>query len=133
MALTVIADVELLAVNYLRAHPDIAAVVGARVYTALPPTPGWPLIRLERIGGTVNYVGWLDTARLQVEGWAETDKAAALDVTSRALAALLELTGVRPEGVVAGVRQDGPLVWLPDPDTTRPRYLFGCAVYTHPL
>lgn len=131
--LALIPDVEQLAANYLRTVPEITAIVGTRVYTAVPPAPVvWPLLRLERIGGTVEPLGWLSLGRLQVEAWAD-EKPDALDLARTALAVLLDLSGIRGEGVVSVVRQDLPLLWLPDPDTNRARYLFGVAIYAHPL
>lgn len=131
MPLRLAADVEALVTGWLRAHPDIAALVGARVVTELPAQPTWPTLRILRVGGIADYPGWLDPASIQVEAWAAT-KESANDLARAALAALSDLPGTHAEGVVTHVTQNLGLTWAPDEATDQPRYLFGVAVYTHP-
>jgi hypothetical protein len=128
----VAADVELIAVNFLRGRAEITALVGSRVYTEVPAEPTFPLLTVQRIGGLVDWPGWLDTARLQVDAWAAT-KYAARTLAATALAVLLEMPGIYAQGVITHVTQDLGLTWSPDETTDRPRYVLGVAVTTHPI
>lgn len=134
MALRLGADAELLVITYLRAHSDVQAALGGQyVSSALPAEPSWPWVTVQRIGGAgFGPRGWLDVARLQVDAWADT-KQNARSAAANILAALWDLPGVHTEGVVTGVEQDLGFRWEPDPETNQPRYLFGVAVYLHPL
>lgn len=128
-------DVEALTCNYLRRRTDIAALVGLRVYTALPPDPQWPLITITRIGGGPDAWPYrLDQARLQIDCWADT-KAQAHDLARTAQTALWAMPDVsHATGTVTHVAPDGPFLWLPDDTypTPKPRYLFGVTVTVHP-
>lgn len=126
MALTVLPDVELLAVAWLQAHEEIDVHVG----TEIPAGPTWPVVRVIRIGGSPAVRQWLDVARLQVDVYATTKQAA--HVLARLVqAALHDLRGVHDEGVVTAV-DDGVFSWNPDPETGLPSYTFDVLVYTHP-
>ena len=132
MPLRLLVDAELLTVNYLRSVADVTALVATRVYTALPPTPAFPLLRIIRIGGTPVVRQHLDIARIQVDSWA-TSKASAWRVATTAQAALHAMPDVtHPLGVVTAVEDDMGLTWSPDPETDQSRYVFGVALYLHP-
>lgn len=130
--MAVLGDAEKVAVEYLRAHAGVGALVSTRVYTRIPETPEFPLVRLFRIGGIPRVEGWLDEASLQVDSWAE-DKYAAAEVARTVQDALWQMSGVRSGSVVADVRTTLGMRWSPDPETGRPRYLFGVAVRLHPV
>lgn len=130
--LRLLVDAERLVAGHLRSVPEVVALVGARVYTAIPPEPVFPLVRLTRIGGTPAVPAHLDRARLQIEAWG-TSKAQARDLAETVHAALYDMPGQYPAGMVTAVEDDLGLTWQPDPDTDRDRYLFGVTVYTHPL
>ncbi len=132
MALRLQVDAELLAANYLRARAEIIALVSTRVVTELPKLPTYPVLALTRIGGLADHPGWLDVARLQVDGWGTTKGNASL-VARTALAALLDMPGVHTLGVVTHVAQNLGLTWAPDEISDQPRYLFGVSIHTHPL
>lgn len=131
MALRLLVDAELLAVRYLRAVPEVAAVVSARVYTEIPPEPTYPLVRLTRIGGIPAIRRHLDVARLQVDVWANS-KFAARGLAATVQAALHDMVGAHTEGVVTRVEDDLGLTWAPDPETDVARYTAGYAVFLHP-
>lgn len=132
MALRLLPDAELLVVQALRATAEVAALVGTRVYTALPPDPTYPVVRVTRIGGIPAIRQHLDVARIQVDAWGTTKKQA-FTVATTVQAALHAMVGPHAGGVVTAVEDDLGLTWSPDPETDRDRYVFGVAVYTHPL
>jgi len=130
--LAILPDAELVATAYLRGHEDVAPIVGARVYTELPESPVYPLLRVQRVGGVTRVPRRLDSARMQVEAWATT-KQAARDLAATAHAALWDAGGHTVEGaVITGVEDVLGLTWFADPVTHRPRYLFDVVLLTHP-
>lgn len=131
MPVRLLVDAELVVVNWLRGHGDVAAFVATRVYTELPPAPTYPLLRITRVGGIPVLRQHLDVARVQIDAWAATKKAAR-DLAATTQAAMHELPGARPLGVVTAVEDDLGLTWSPDDATDQPRYVAGYAVYIHP-
>ncbi len=124
-------DVEALVVNALLDDAGVAALVSDRVYTDLPAQPRWPLVVVTRIGGLTDPLGHIDSALVQVEGWAK-DRETAFDVTADALSALLAIRGVFTEGVVTGAAPFTGIGYLPDAPSTTPRYVFRLTLYAHP-
>ncbi len=124
-------DVEALVVNALLDDAGIAALVSDRVYTDLPAQPRWPLATVTRIGGPTDFLGHIDSALVQVEGWAK-DRGTALDITNAALTALLALRGSFDEGVVTGASPFTGVGYLPDPPSSTPRYVFRIQLFCHP-
>jgi hypothetical protein len=131
MPLRLLPDAELLVVNRLRAAADITAIVGTRVYTEIPATPTFPLLRINRVGGIPEIRQHLDVARIQIDAWA-TSKFQARRLAATAQAALHSLVGAHAEGVVTAVEDDLGLTWSPDDATGTARYVFGCALWLHP-
>lgn len=131
MALRLLADAELLAVNVLRADSDLDALIDGRVYTAIPADPTFPLVRVTRIGGIPVIRQHLDVARLQVDVWGSSKYQARL-AAAATQAVLHKAVGAHAEGVVTGVDDDLSLSWQPDAETNQPRYVFGVALYIHP-
>jgi hypothetical protein len=139
----VLPDVKRVVADYLRSHADVSALVGTRVGTRVPSanagsswvntdgTPKFPLLVVQRIGGLPAVERWLDAARIQLDCWANTE-ADAWKLASTVQAALWDLPGNRPLGVVTGVAPDLGMTDSPDPDTGRPRVLFGVVVFAHP-
>lgn len=125
-------DVERTAVTWLRTRTDVTALLGQRIATEVPANPTFPLVRLTRVGGVAPVLDHLDAGRLQVDVWGDT-KQQARDAAATVLSALItDLPGTTVDGVVVtGVVQDLGFTWQPDPDTDRPRYLFGVAVFAH--
>lgn len=130
--LRLLPDAELLVVNWLRARTEITALVSTRVYTQIPAGPSFPLIRITRIGGIPEIRQHLDVARIQVDAWG-TSQYQARTVAATAQAALHAAVGLHATGVVSNVDDDLGLTWSPDSETNQPRYVFGVALYIHPL
>lgn len=124
-------DSELLTVTYLRQHAATGALVGTRVYTELPASPTWPLVKLIRIGGPPTARGTLDQATIQLEVYAD-DKHAARQLAATVQAALADAPGFTDSGAyITATAPISGLQWIPDPDLSdKPRYLFDTAVYT---
>ncbi len=129
MAVDLLPDPEKVTGDYLRAHTDVAALVGDRVATKIPDTPTWPLLRLTRIGGTSAARNTLEVARMQFEGWADDEPTARL-VTATVRAALEQAPGyVHADGYITAVGFELGPIPIPDPETSRPRYLLQAVVY----
>lgn len=127
-------DAELLVTTFLRAHADVAALVGTRVTTELPPEPILPAVTVTRIGGVPSLAGYLDDARLEIAAWgAEDNKRQAEQVARTVEAAMLTIVGPQATGVVTNVMQEGlGLRWAPDETTDLPRYEMTFDLYIHP-
>jgi hypothetical protein len=117
-------DVVDLAVDYVRAGlvaRSVTTPVGARTPSAGIPSAGFVLLR--RLGGVRRDIV-TDEAQLGVECWADTEHRA--HVTAQLVRALLfALRGDTLEGhpVYRVQEYAGPSA-LPDPDTSKPRYVF---------
>jgi len=130
-----------MAIAWLAAHPNLDVLIydadadSNRVYGDAPKGAVVPFITVERVGGRPDAKPhWIDKAHLQILAWGEADeRSAAEEVCAVAVAALHELPGVRALGVVTAVEDVlGPRP-LPDPETSRPRYLAEVLLTTHPL
>jgi len=137
MSLHVAADAERIASTYLRSVPEVAALVGSRVYTEMPKrSRAWPLVRLVRVGGgQVTTPAHLDAATLQVDVWGgskfEARQAAA--TVAAAFEALNQAAYAMHDGVVTGAAVGAFRYDLDnDFEPGRPRYLFDVTFYTHP-
>lgn len=137
MTLQVAVDVEeLLIQGMLRPDFDIQDHFGTRVYVSVPADPVYPLLRIQRLGGTVldSRMLWLDRARVQWDVWADTRKAAwrAAD-TVRSLLIASQGKSFPPHGWVDGITEiTGPFN-LPDPDSNRVRYIGEVLILVRPL
>lgn len=135
MTLAVAADVELLVVNWLRTVDELD---GVAIHTAFGPEQEWPAVRVTRLGGSRPWPSWVDTARLQIEGWSARvedggSKAEALEVVELALAALTGgLAGTHAEGVVTAALIGLAPTWAPDQTTDQPRYVADMLITSHP-
>lgn len=127
-------------VSWVLREADIEGL-GDRVYSSIPNTPTYPLIVVRRIGGVPAEIHHLDRARIQIDVWGEPatgGKGQAHDIAADARVAVLEAEGQRiasppaPIGAfVTSVEDDLGLMFQPDPNTGRDRYLFGVSVYLH--
>ena len=130
-------DVEALVSQYLRSQSEVTAYVGQRVYTALPETKAYPLVRLTRIGGVppMSRPLHMDAARLQIDvfGGSKATAFDTVDAIRQELAKLVDEDPVQPLGVVCGVRF-GPLAYLPDESyvPAKPRYAQDVTVTVRP-
>lgn len=131
-------DAERLASSFLRDQAEVSALVGSRVYTALPDDKTYPLVRLVRIGGspqqlTEDGLLW-DSATFQVDTWGGS-KALTWQVAETLRAALAErVRGEHATGWVEGVEL-GAARYVPDTTHTpaRPRVLFDFTLTLRPL
>jgi len=128
-------DVERLTSTFLRARPEMTALVEDRVYTEIPNRATFPLFRLTLIGGNsvTSRPLYLDQSTLQLDAYGGP-KVMARQIMDTARSALdLDLVGAHPEGVVTGVEFAG-LRYLPDDgyDPPQPRYTATVFVYSHP-
>ena len=134
MPLRLLVDVEALAVDHLRAHASVAALVGTRVATELPASPTWPFLTVSLVGGIEKLANHLDEQYLDVMAWADSKTSANLLIRT-ARAALIEArTTSHARGVVTDVRTSSTPRWMPDDavDPPRPRYHASFAVTCHP-
>ena len=134
-ATVLIPDTEALVSAYLRAAPELAALVGERVYTAVPAKVGAaPFLLVQRIGGTPLFSRplVLDEAELQLDAWGGT-KRDALTLMETARQLLVLMPGQHALGVVSAVGF-GALRWQPDGtyEPPRPRYVADMSVWVKP-
>jgi uncharacterized protein DUF3168 len=128
-------DVERLLSEWLRARPDMTALVDDRVVTELPNRATFPLLRLTLIGGTAvtSRPLYLDESYIQLDAYGGP-KVMARQIMDTARDAIdLELVGAHALGVITGVTFAG-LRYLPDDgyDPPKPRYVGTVFVYSHP-
>jgi dihydroxyacid dehydratase/phosphogluconate dehydratase len=133
VALVVLPNSERIATQYLLDVSEVAAIVGQRVWTVAPTNPTYPFVRLFRIGGIPALQRRLDEANLQLEAWGNT-QSEARNLAAVTQAAMWELQStVTDFGVVADVRDTLGLQYLPDPVTTKHRYVWSQALRVRPL
>jgi uncharacterized protein DUF3168 len=127
VTLRVLPDAELLTITWLQETDELAY---ATVFTAIPPEPSLPIVRVLRVGGSPVIRQHLDVARIQVDVWSDT-KQEAHDLARLAQAAIHEMGGVHDEGVVTAI-EDGVFAWNPDEPTGWAGYSFDVLVFLHP-
>lgn len=128
-------NVEKILVAHLLDDAALTAVLGGanRVSTELPANADLPRIRLTLGGGRVVIRTWLYAVRVTVEAWADS-KDVAWDAITTAVASLEQnLDGALVEGgVIAALDQEGGILWSPDTETRKARYLTSVVVTIHP-
>ena len=130
--------------------PDLEAVArkkiadgGYRAYSSIPNSPVWPIAVVQRAGGFAAVRGYLDAVRLQIDVWGgakgdvtPTSKSVIQDMTQDIRIRLLRLEGTKvttPVGAwISGV-DEGEMVWLPDDNTGRDRYMLTVTVFGRSL
>lgn len=112
-----------------------ANVAGGNVASRIPASGDYPCAVVRRLGGVPAVERRLDTARIQVDVWADDHDGAQAEARDIADAARLALHALEGEdiadGFVTAVVDESGLMLLPDPDTGRDRYLFSVFVYAH--
>lgn len=120
---------------WLRSAPDVSALVGQRVFFGVPKgatEATFPLVVVQRVGGGDDpSEAPVDIALVQLDCWGGIDdsgngrkaQATALVNAVRSAAADLRspITPI-PNVVLHGVNVES-VVWLPDADNDRPRYV----------
>jgi hypothetical protein len=129
-------DVELVTVTYLRRDGSrVADLVDDRVYTVVPKSAQFPLLRVVRFGGgpAMSAPLHLRNPALQLDAYGGS-KADARRVLDTALAELADIayhthTGAVVTGVTFGAER-----YLPDNDydPAKPRYSADVTVHLHP-
>lgn len=125
---------------YLRARPEVSAIVGDELFTKWPKRPEFPLVwqRGPIFGNASTNPRWSARAGFDFHcyGGSET-QCHTLAETVLACLALPDFIGVHeidgePVGVISGV-EFGTSVSLPDPEYTpaKPRYVSTVAVLAH--
>lgn len=133
--LALLPDDELALIQYLRTVTQVTALVpAARITTEIPPSPVYPVVLIQRAGGTGIWPA-LDDAALQVDVVADAGKRRDCKILAQTVrAAILAIANdVVPEGVLAsGSEEIGPQ-YMPDtiPNPPLPRYTARYRVITH--
>lgn len=129
-------DVERLVSAWLRARPEITAIVSDRVVTETPNRAVFPFLRISQIGGAPVWSRplWLDQSVIQLDafGGPKVQARALIDAARAALAE--DFLGDHPGvGVVTSVLF-GDLSYVPDDlwEPPKPRYAATVSIYTHP-
>ncbi|MFJ1895908.1 hypothetical protein [Streptomyces sp. NPDC088115] len=124
--LVLMPDAVAVVVGYLRgalkAHGKPVPVV-SRIPSPRPSA----FVRVQRIGGT-RQTPVSDRPRLDVHCWAESESAAH-DLAALSRALLGDIPGVRDGVTVYGVSEVGGPMWLPDDQTSAPRYAFAVEIH----
>lgn len=125
-------DVEGALRTWLREHADIQAVVGRRVFFGVPKSPTWPLITVQRIGGGQDSSeAPVDLALVQLDVWGSIDPSgngrkaettAAVNALRSVLGSVSNRTALTSAVDVFGIEVVS-VVWAPDPEDDRPRYV----------
>ncbi len=126
MALLILPDAEKLTIGYLVGVPEVVAVVGSRVHTAVPTEPTYPLVVVRRFGGFDADEGVLDAARIQLDCYGNT-KGQAQTLAQTVRAALHQMS--RSVAGVTGVAPGAGPTWSPQGDNNQPMYLIDATVY----
>jgi len=132
---------ELLIQQVLRPNVQLTNLLGGemRIYTRIPygataaEAPKYPLVTVRRITGSqgIADVLWLDRALVQVDAWAETEKAA-WRVAATAEAVLYAAPGIYALGRLSKVEEESGVTKLRDPDSPLWHVLFTVRCYVHP-
>ncbi|MFE2977466.1 hypothetical protein [Streptomyces sp. NPDC059258] len=122
----VMPDAVAVVTTYLRdaltAHGQPVPVV-SRVPSPRPPT----FVRVRRLGGA-QQTPVSDRPRLDVHCWAESESAAH-DLAALSRALLGDIPGVRGGVTVYRVAEVGGPMWLPDSESSAPRYAFAVEIH----
>lgn len=132
MSVTLLPDVESIAVQYLKAHDDVLELVATtNIASVYNPKAALPFLQVALVDEPVIVERHLVRARIQLDGWAES-RAASRDLCRTAHAAMVELTGSQGgSGVVTDVRTaQGPRP-LYDPARERQRFSADVFVWVH--
>lgn len=137
-AVDVLPDVPRLAIEWLLTQSQLTSLVGTRIWTRSPgPSLIRPYVTLQRIGGIPSIRNRLDSARIQVNCWGDTDGSASR-VARVARASLHRMEGyvsvtAGNTAVCTGVDDDLGLAPVPDINPKVVRLLFGVVIHARPV
>jgi hypothetical protein len=129
-------DAERLVAGWLRARPEITAIVDDRVVTVVPNRAVFPFVKVSQIAGSPVFSRplYLDESYLQIDAYGGPKALARQLIDLTRVAMTDELVGHHPGvGTVTCVTW-GDLSYLPDDSylPPQPRWLAMASVYTHP-
>lgn len=133
MPVRVLPSIETLVVAYLKASPDVAALVGTRIGTQLYAGAD-PAIWLSLVTGDERFRNHLVAPVLDVRSYGGSKGDA--DLLARTVHAVMhDMPGVHASGVVTGVVALTLPFWMPDEgfEPPRPRYIGTYQAVLHPL
>lgn len=116
-------------VTFLTAHPSLGALHAGRVGTVLAAGET-PAVRTSSLGATQPWP-WQTLAEFQVEWWGG-DQGAANLLARTGEAALYDLIGPVTGGRVNGISISLSMLWSPDDQTGRARYITHFQLIAHP-
>lgn len=117
--------------EHLLADATVTALVGTRIFgKQLPDDPGYPAVRLLRVGGPFDFEGHIDEANVQVDVYGN-DETDTVDAAEAVRASLYRMVGRFSGGFVMKTMELSGPTDLPDPRTERPRQTWDVRVYTH--
>jgi hypothetical protein len=127
-------DDELALLQYLRAVPDLTALIdGDKILTELPASPAYPYVLIQRAGGQVAVWQAVDEPALQVDVVGGT-KFVCKQIMRTVRAAILAIgNDVVDEGVLSSATEEVGPQWLPDTIPTPPvaRYTSRYRIFIH--
>jgi hypothetical protein len=132
MPVRLLPSVEILTVAHLKAHPDVAALVGTRVGTELYAGTQ-PAVWLSLVTGEERFRNHLAAQLVDVRSYGGTKAQA--DVLARTVhAAMHAMPGSHAQGIVTAVGATAMPGWIPDEGFSppRPRYVGTYVVTLHP-
>ncbi|NNC10695.1 DUF3168 domain-containing protein [Planctomonas sp. JC2975] len=129
-----IPDDELALLQYLKARPEVLALIPAtQLSSDMPASPVYPIVLVNRAGGTAHDRAYIDEPALQVDVMAST-KRAAKQLTNVVRSAILAIANdVVAEGTLVSAAEEVGPGWLPDTISVPPvpRYTARYQVLLH--
>lgn len=135
-AIVLMPNIEAIVSAFLRAQPEITAIVDDRVYTAIPGGPVYPLVRVTQFDDVkvTNMPLWVVKSSVQIEGFGGSKGDA-----WRACATAQSVLAERFHDQVAGGCVVSAVMWgsmrdLPDPtfSPAKPRFVTTAYITAHP-
>lgn len=138
--ITVLPDDELALLQYLRASPEVTALVDpGRITTQLGPQPGLdaaPAVLVTRLMGVGNSTPyWVDEPVLQVDVVGPADRRTCKVLAQTVRAAVVAIANdTVDEGVLCSASEEIPPQWLPDTlsNPPLPRFTARYRIVLHP-
>lgn len=136
MTVELLPNLEAIVSAFLRQQPEITALIGDRVYTAIPGGAVYPLVRVNQFDDVKVTQRPLRVVRgsIQIEAWGGS-KVEAYLILSTAVACLSgRLEGVQPGGEVVSNVDFGGMRDVPDTNFSpaKPRWLTSAYITAHP-